>query len=91
MTGAGPLTLPRLPIFEALDSHPRSKTAVVRSESGERWTYGDLLADTARYKEKLMFLDEESGLDLKERRIAFLAENGYDYVGMLFIGVAVCI
>lgn len=77
------LRLPRLSIFEALDSHPKSKVAIVHSESGKSFTYGDLLADTARYRSRLMMLHKpEFRMDLGERRIAFLVENGYHYVGM---------
>lgn len=77
------LTLPRLPIFEALNSHPRSKTAIVHSKSGKSFTYGDLLVDTALYKDRLLKLSRAKEEDLREGRIAFLVENGYDYVGTL--------
>lgn len=81
-TGSKVLTLPRLPIFEALDSHPKSKTAIVHSRSGRAFTYGDLLAATARTKDWILMRNgAEQGQDLKEKRIAFLVENGYDYVG----------
>lgn len=79
------LTLPRLPIFEALNSHRKSKTAIVHSCSGQKFTYGELLAATARYKERLLVLGKaEKEQDLKGERVAILVENGFDYVGTLF-------
>lgn len=77
------LTLPRLPIFEALNSHPKSKLAIVHSRSGQKFTYGELLAATARYKDQLLVLSKaEKEEDLKEKRVAILVENGYDYLGV---------
>ncbi|KAH0610228.1 uncharacterized protein H6S33_011755 [Morchella sextelata] len=75
------LTLPRLPIFEALASHPKDDTAVVHSASGRSFSYGNLLADTALYKEQLLKLTgSEKQQNLEEKRVAMLVENGYDYV-----------
>lgn len=77
------LTLPRLPIFEALNSHPKSKLAIVHSRTGQKFTYGELLAATARYKDRLLVLGKaEKEEDLKEKRVAILVENGYDYLGV---------
>jgi hypothetical protein len=81
------LTLPRLPIFEALASHPKDDTAVVHSASGRSFSYGNLLADTALYKEQLLKLTgSEKQQNLEEKRVAMLVENGYDYVGMYNVG-----
>lgn len=74
-------TLPRLPIFEALSSHNPRSTAIVHSESGDKFTYGSLLSDAAKLRRKL--LEKAKVDDLQEQRIAFLVENGYNYVGAL--------
>ncbi|PUU77856.1 hypothetical protein B9Z19DRAFT_985370 [Tuber borchii] len=71
-------TLPQLPIFEALSSHNPRSTAIVHSESGDKFTYGSLLSDTAKLRRKL--LEKAKVDDLQEQRIAFLVENGYNYV-----------
>jgi hypothetical protein len=72
-------TLPKLPIFEAIASHDPKSTVVIHSESGRRFTYGELLQDVAEAKDKL---HKEAGSDnIDGQRIAFLVENGYDYVG----------
>ncbi|KAL2004139.1 hypothetical protein VTN02DRAFT_6236 [Thermoascus thermophilus] len=65
-------TLPDLPLFRALQAHDASRPAVVHSVSGRSFTYGNLLGDVLRSKEALSGVEGE--------RVAFLAENGYDYV-----------
>ncbi|KAF2201512.1 acetyl-CoA synthetase-like protein [Delitschia confertaspora ATCC 74209] len=72
-------TLPRLPIFEAIKSHNAESTAVVHSISGRRFTYGELVNDVAAAKHKLS--QNTGGKKPEGERIAFLVENGYDYVG----------
>lgn len=85
ISGPKVLTLPRLPIFEALNSHQKSKSAIVHSSSGEVFTYGELLTATAWYKDWLLNLGKaEATQDLEETRVAILVENGYDYVGAHF-------
>lgn len=80
--GSKVLTLPRLPIFEALNSHQKSKPAIVHSSTAKIFTYGDLLTAAACYKDRLLELGKaEEKQDLEEKRVAILAENGYDYVG----------
>lgn len=72
-------TLPKLPVFEAITSHDPHSTVVMHSASGRRFTYGVLIQDVAKAKERLY---EEAGTNnLDGQRIAFLVENGYDYVG----------
>jgi hypothetical protein len=72
-------TLPRLPIFEALKKHDGKSTAVVHSISGRSFTYGELINDVAAAKYKLQ--QNANGQRTEGARIAFLVENGYDYVG----------
>ena len=72
-------TLPRLPIFEALKKHDGGATAVVHSLSSRRFTYRELVNDVAAAKDKLQ--RSTGGKSAEGERIAFLVENGYDYVG----------
>ncbi|ATY63184.1 2-succinylbenzoate-ligase [Cordyceps militaris] len=71
-------TLPRLPIFEAVAAHDPTSTAVVHALSGRRFTYGELLGDVARARERLR--EAVDGKPLTGERVAFLIENSYDYV-----------
>lgn len=73
-------TLPNLPLFRALQNHDLSSTAVVHSVSGRSFTYGNLIGDVLRSKEALSAKAD----GVEGERIAFLAENGYDYVGTVF-------
>lgn len=72
-------TLPKLPLFEALASHDPLSTVVIHSASGRRFTYGALIRDVAETKDRLY--REVGANSLDGLRIAFLVENGYDYVG----------
>jgi hypothetical protein len=73
-------SLPSLPVFQAIKSHNPKSTAVVHSLSGRRFTYGELLGDVHRTRERLY---EAAGkADIDGERVAFLVENSYDYVGM---------
>ena len=72
-------TLPRSPILEAMISHDPTSTAVIHAVSGRRFTYGELVHDVAKAKEKL--LASAGDAPVAGQRIAFLVENGYDYVG----------
>ncbi|PSN69905.1 acetyl-CoA synthetase-like protein [Corynespora cassiicola Philippines] len=71
-------TLPRLPIFEAIKKHDAQSTAIVHSLSGRTFTYGELVNDVAAAKDKLQ--RNTNGKSAVGERIAFLVENGYDYV-----------
>lgn len=76
-------TLPRIPLFEALHRHDRNSLAVIHSASKESFTYGSLLKDVIVAKERLAAQIEGDTNDtktLRGERIAFLIENGYDYV-----------
>ena len=72
-------SLPRLPIFEAITSHHPQSTAIVHNPSGRAFTYGELSRDVADATEALK--NKAGRRDLFGERIAFLVENGYDYVG----------
>ena len=72
-------TLPRLPIFEAIHKHDATSTAIVHYPSGRSFTYGELVHDVADAAEELRIKAE--GKKLPGERVAFLVENGYDYVG----------
>lgn len=74
-------TLPKLPVFEAIASHDPQSTAVIHSTSGRRFTYGGLLKDVAEARDKLRQAAGDTNMD--GQRVAFLLENGYDYVGEL--------
>jgi malonyl-CoA/methylmalonyl-CoA synthetase len=74
-------TLPKLPIFEAIAGHDLSRTAVVHNPSGRAFTYGELAHDVADATVELRH--KAKGKSLDGERVAFLVENGYDYVGAL--------
>jgi hypothetical protein len=71
-------TFPNTPLFRAFRHHDPSRLAVVHSRSGRSFTYGDLVGDVLRSKDRLA---RTSAGSLSGQRIAFLAENSYDYVG----------
>ena len=72
-------TLPSSPIFNAIARHDPESLAIVHSSSDRTFCYGSLLHDVAAAKDNLTSL--ANGKSLSGERIAFLAENGYDYVG----------
>jgi hypothetical protein len=72
-------TLPSTPIFNAIAKHDPKSLAIIHSASDRSFCYGSLLHDVAAAKDNLTSLAK--GNSLKGERIAFLAENGYDYVG----------
>jgi malonyl-CoA/methylmalonyl-CoA synthetase len=72
-------SLPRQPIFEAISGHDLKRTAIVHNPSGRAFTYGELVHDVANAVESLK--TKANGKSLEGERIAFLVENGYDYVG----------
>jgi acyl-CoA synthetase (AMP-forming)/AMP-acid ligase II len=55
--------------------------AVVHSVSSRSFTYGSLIADIARAKDELAQKAAKAQGQLAGERVAFLAENSYDYVG----------
>lgn len=72
-------SLPRLPIFEAVAAHDPASTVVVHAPSGRRFTYGELLGDVGRARDRLR--EARGGRDMDGERVAFLVENSYDYIG----------
>lgn len=81
-------TLPNTPIFRALQDHNPDNLAVVQSLSSHStkatrsFDYGTLLTDVLLAKEKLELMAREKTQSLAGERVAFLAENSYDYVGL---------
>ncbi|PYI20123.1 AMP-binding enzyme [Aspergillus violaceofuscus CBS 115571] len=73
-------SLPNLPLFRALQNHDQSNLAVVHSASSRSFTYGNLVADVLQAKEKLIQSGGGRHDSLCGERVAFLAENSYDYV-----------
>ncbi|RDA88436.1 hypothetical protein CP532_5536 [Ophiocordyceps camponoti-leonardi (nom. inval.)] len=78
--------LPPLPVFRAVAQHDPQSTAVLHWPSGRAFTYGRLLLDVARTRDRLR--EAASGSDLAGKRVAFLVENGYDYVVTLLASLA---
>lgn len=72
-------TLPKLPVFEAIAGHDPQSTAVIHCTSGRRFTYDSLLKDVADAKDRLR--ESAGSREVAGERVAFLVENGYDYVG----------
>lgn len=75
--------MPDNAIFQTILKHDPKSIAIIHSESGRKFTYGSLLYDVAIAKDRL--LQTANGKPLEGERIAFLAENGYDYVGAHWI------
>jgi hypothetical protein len=76
--------LPNTALFRALRSHDPSSRAIVRHKSQHRFTYGNLLHDVANRSEILA--ETANGRQhLVGQRVAFLADPGYDYVGIVFL------
>lgn len=74
-------TLPNSSIFKTLAQHDPKSPAIVHSQSGRSFTYGSLIHDIAAAKDELWA--RAGKRSLRGERVAFLAENGYDYVGMV--------
>jgi hypothetical protein len=76
-------TLPDTPFFRALHGHDPSSLAVIHSKSRRSFTYGNLVGDVIQAKEHIA--SRVGGLGhVSDQPIAFLAENSYDYVGIVF-------
>jgi malonyl-CoA/methylmalonyl-CoA synthetase len=73
--------LQRSAFFEAIRQHDPSSTAVVNNDSGIAFSYSSLLRDVSRAKERLLQETGKNESGIAGERIAFMVENGYDYVG----------
>lgn len=78
-------TLPNTHIFRALQNHDPESLAVVHSASSRSFTYGSLIADIVRAKDDLEQKAAKAQGQLAGERVAFLAENSYDYVGTVVL------
>lgn len=78
------MPLPSLPLFLAAQQHARNdpeKVAIVDTTKQQSFTFTQLLEDAAALRKHILeVLGLTAAGDLDERRIAFLAPNGYDYV-----------
>ena len=77
-------TFPDLPIFRAIASHDPKSTAIIHSKSERKFTYGELLKHVEGAKITLYNQLKSASAEGESRggqRVAFLVENGYDYVG----------
>ncbi|ETI28984.1 hypothetical protein G647_01436 [Cladophialophora carrionii CBS 160.54] len=70
-------TLPPSPIFEAIANHDPTSSAIIHGASERKFSYGSLLRDVVAGRDELSAVAE--GRPLSGERIAFLAENSYDY------------
>ncbi|KAL5043437.1 hypothetical protein BDW71DRAFT_188054 [Aspergillus fruticulosus] len=77
-------TLPNIPLFRALKNHDPASLAVAHNPSFRSFTYGDLIADVVKAQGQLLKSSGCGRDGLRGERVAFLAENSYDYVVMLF-------
>lgn len=76
-----PSSLPLFAEARRIAQNDPQKIAIIDATKGQSFTFGQLLADAAALKKHILqeLKLTETG-DLEERRIAFLAPNGYDYV-----------
>ncbi|KAI1338304.1 acetyl-CoA synthetase-like protein [Xylariaceae sp. FL0016] len=84
---ASNLALPNLRIFDAIARHNPYSPAIVHCLSGRTFNYGELLPDICRMRDRI--LKEVGRSDIRGERIAFLVENGYDYV-VTFLAILAC-
>jgi len=75
--------LQRSSFFDALQKHDPNSTAVIHSLSGRTFKYGSLLHDVSAAKGRLLHATGKDENGIVGERIAFVVENGYDYVGAL--------
>ncbi|KAI9842049.1 MAG: hypothetical protein M1838_003309 [Thelocarpon superellum] len=70
-------TLSKLPLFEVLAGHDSRAPAIVHSGAVKGFSYGQLLRDVSKAKDTLASYGPNRR---RGQRVAFLAENSYDYV-----------
>jgi hypothetical protein len=76
---ASSFSLPKFPVFDAISRHDPQSTAISHCLSGRSFKYGELLPDVCRVRDQIHRAAGKP--DIRGERIAFLIENGYDYVG----------
>lgn len=76
------ISLHRSAFFEAIQKHDPSSVAVVENDTGECFSYRSLLQSITRAKELLLLKTGKNNQTISGERIAFMVENGVDYVGM---------
>ncbi|KAL8389034.1 hypothetical protein RB595_008842 [Gaeumannomyces hyphopodioides] len=74
------VSLQRSAFLEAIQQHEPSSVAVVESASGASFSYQALLQSVARAKEQLLLKTGRTDETISGERVAFLVENGFDYV-----------
>ncbi|KXJ87176.1 AMP-binding enzyme [Microdochium bolleyi] len=74
------VTIQRSAFLEALTEHDPSSVAVIDNPSGTSYSYGTLIQAVARARELLLLKAGRAGHALSGERIAFMVENGIDYV-----------
>lgn len=76
------VTIQRSAFLEALAKHDPSSVAVIDSASGTSYSFGALLQAVVRARELLLLKAGRASHALSGERVAFMVENGIDYVGM---------
>ena len=71
--------LPKNALFSALINHDEHSIAIAHSASCQKHTYGQLVRDVAWGRGWLNNKIEQ--MQIKSRCVAFLIDNGYEYVG----------
>jgi malonyl-CoA/methylmalonyl-CoA synthetase len=75
-------------LFEALRGHDQGSAAIADTAAGKHFTYASLMRDVSNFKRQL--LRELGRNDISGERVAFIVENGYNYVGQrLLIGQSI--
>lgn len=74
-------SIQRSALFEAIQKHDSDSISVVHSLSGRTFKYGSLVQDVANAKARLLQQTDRDEKSIVGERVAFLAENSYDYVG----------
>ena len=82
------VSLQRSAFLEAIQRHEPSSVAVVENASGASFSYQTLLQSVARAKEQLLLNTGRTDETISGERVAFLVENGFDYVVTLLAVLA---
>ncbi|KLU89839.1 hypothetical protein MAPG_08808 [Magnaporthiopsis poae ATCC 64411] len=82
------VSLQRSAFFEAIQRHEPSSLAVIENASGASFSYQTLLQSVARAKEQLLRKTGRTDETISGERVAFLVENGFDYVVTLLAVLA---